>query len=49
MEDVPSNHNQIVNGLVEVIEVLQRIDLSSPVAELNKVSIDDGNGGRIYL
>ena len=49
MEDVPSDHNRIANGLIEVIEVLQHIDLSSPIAKLNKVSIDDGNGGRIYL
>ena len=36
-------------SLVELIEVLQQIDTSSPQAESNEVSIDDNNGGRIIL
>lgn len=36
-------------SLVELIEVLQQIDISSSDAEINEVSIDDNNGGRIIL
>lgn len=36
-------------SLVRIIEVLQEVDTSTPDAELNEESIDDGNGGRIIL
>lgn len=38
-----------VGSLVELIKVLQEIDVESDDAELNEVSIDDNNGGRIIL
>ena len=36
-------------SLVQIIEVLQEIDTSTPDAKLNEDSIDDGNEGRIIL
>lgn len=36
-------------SLVNLIEVLQEIDTSTPIAKLNENSISDNNGGRIIL
>ena len=35
--------------LVELIELLQKIDEHSKLAKLNETSISDNNGGRIQL
>jgi hypothetical protein len=35
--------------LVELIELLQKIDEHGKLAELNETSISDNNGGRIQL
>lgn len=35
--------------LIELVVILQRIDLSSPLAKLNATTISDNNGGRILL
>lgn len=40
---------QELGSLSKVIEVLQQIDISSPDAKNNEISIDDNNGGRIIL
>lgn len=37
------------DGLVELMEALEEIDETKPMAKLNATSIADGNGGRIYL
>ena len=37
------------DGLVELMEVLEEIDETKPIAKLNAVSISDRNGGRIFL
>lgn len=36
-------------GLLKLIELLSEIDTSTPIAELNEISISDNNGGRIIL
>lgn len=36
-------------SLLKLIEVLQEIDTSTPIAKLNENSISDNNGGRIIL
>lgn len=36
-------------SLVQLIEVLSEIDISTPEAKINEESIDDGNGSRIIL
>jgi hypothetical protein len=36
-------------SLLNLIEILQEIDTSSPNAKLNENSITDNNGGRIIL
>lgn len=38
-----------LGSLVELVKVLQEIDESAEDAELNEISIDDNNGGRIIL
>lgn len=45
----PQNHQVAPNNnpIVNVMQELQKVDLSSPEAELNKDSMDDGRGGRI--
>jgi hypothetical protein len=43
------SQEQPVASLVELVEVLQSIDTSSPKAKMNEKSIDDNNGGRIIL
>lgn len=35
--------------LAELLELLQKADLDSPVAVLNETTISDNNGGRIEL
>lgn len=35
--------------IIELLLVLQQVDLNSPEAKLNKDSISDNNGHRIYL
>ena len=42
-QDVPES------SIKELIEVLQEIDTSSPMAKTNEQSISDNNGGRIIL
>lgn len=37
------------DALVELVETLESIDVSNPLARLNETSISDGNGGRILL
>jgi hypothetical protein len=37
------------DGLVELMEALEAIDETKPIAKLNAISISDGNGGRIFL
>ncbi len=37
------------DGLIELVEALQQVDTSSPLAKLNETSIADNNGGRIEL
>jgi hypothetical protein len=36
-------------SLLKLIEVLNEIDTSTPIAKLNEQSISDNNGGRIIL
>lgn len=36
-------------SIIKLLEVLQEIDSSTPMAKINEVSIDDNNGGRIAL
>lgn len=43
------SQEQEVGSLVKLIEVLQQIDISAQDAEINEISIDDNNGGRILL
>ena len=40
---------QADDNLITLIETLQAIDDTKPVAMLNKTSISDRNGGRILL
>lgn len=35
--------------LVELVELLQKIDADKPLAKLNQTTITDNNGRRIYL
>jgi|GEM_PF-3723792 len=35
--------------LVELVELLARIDIDKPIATQNETTISDNNGGRIYL
>lgn len=44
-----SQEQDIEGSLRELMEVLQDIDTSSPISEINQTSIDDNNGGRIIL
>lgn len=37
------------SSIKELVEVLQEIDTSSPMAKTNEQSISDNNGGRIIL
>jgi hypothetical protein len=37
------------NALAELIELLEQVDLDSPLATLNETTISDNNGGRIEL
>lgn len=37
------------DALAELIDMLQQVDLSSPLAKLNETTISDNNGGRIEL
>jgi hypothetical protein len=36
-------------SLLKLLEVLNEIDTSTPIAKLNEKSISDNNGGRIIL
>jgi hypothetical protein len=40
-------HDQGDSNLVELIELLQKIDTTAPLAKLNETSMPDNNGGRI--
>ena len=48
---MPVNQKQAseTGSLVNLIEVLQEIDTSTPRAKINEESIGDNNGGRIIL
>lgn len=47
---VPSSTlTQIDSNLVDLIELLEKIDGDSPLAKLNETTISDNNGGRINL
>jgi hypothetical protein len=37
------------DALAEFIELLEQVDLDSPLAKLNETTISDNNGGRIEL
>ena len=37
------------DGLIELVEELQRIDTNHALAKLNETTISDNNGGRIVL
>lgn len=43
------SQDQPAGSIAKLIEVLQKIDTTAPSAEINEVSIDDNNGGRIML
>lgn len=49
MSAVSQNQFNSIGSLVQLIEVLQQIDISSLDAMSNEESIDDNNGGRIIL
>jgi hypothetical protein len=37
------------NKLIQLINILKNINLTSPLAKLNETTISDNNGGRIQL
>lgn len=37
------------DALAELVELLEQVDLDSPLAKLNETTISDNNGGRIEL
>jgi hypothetical protein len=37
------------DALVELAEILAKIDTDKQIAKLNETTISDNNGGRIYL
>ena len=37
------------DALAELLELLEQVDLGSPLATLNETTISDNNGGRIEL
>ena len=37
------------DALIELVALLEAVDLTSPLAELNTTTISDNNGGRIEL
>lgn len=37
------------NALAELLELLEQVDLDSPLAKLNEATFSDNNGGRIEL
>lgn len=41
----PQNDENLVN----LVDVLQKIDTDDSLAKLNEISISDNNGGRIFL
>jgi hypothetical protein len=45
---MPTLRNE-VDALAELIELLELVDLYSPLAVLNETTISDNNGGRILL
>jgi len=53
IHEVISNKNtkqtNVDDGLVELVETLEEIDESNPLAKANATSISDNNGGRIFL
>lgn len=38
-----------IDALSELLELLEQVDLGSPLATLNETTISDNNGGRIEL
>ena len=40
---------QIDSNLVDLVELLEKINVDSPLAKLNETTISDNNGGRINL
>jgi hypothetical protein len=49
MSAVTQEQDAPESSIKELIEVLQEIDTSSPMAKTNEQSISDNNGGRIIL
>lgn len=46
----PKTLNEVEDDmLVELVELLQKIDAEEPLAKLNQTTITDNNGRRIYL
>lgn len=37
------------DALAELVELLEQVDMDSPLARLNETTISDNNGGRIEL
>jgi hypothetical protein len=46
---VSQKQSETESSLKDLIDVLQEIDTSSPMAKTNERSISDNNGGRIIL
>jgi len=42
-------NTQVDDALLELVETLQDMDETNPLAALNEKSISDNNGGRILL
>lgn len=38
-----------IDPVVKLVEILSSVDTNNPDAELNTISISDGQGGRIYF
>lgn len=45
----PASSGAPTSNVTEMVQVMSRVDTSSPQAQLNSTSISDGNGGRITL
>ncbi len=43
------HRNSTDDLLIELVDVLEKIDTTKPLAKLNETTISDNNGGRIEL
>ena len=43
------NNEVETDPIVKLVEVLNSVDTNDPEAQLNAISISDGQGGRIYF